>query len=299
MAFAHINIENIVVFGGISLSIYILYTVLNIIEFKYYDKVSFDEEELDRIDTQEYARYFSELLTENLTFFLNGEWGIGKTEYLKVVKNYSGKKFVELNLWAIKDERTVINISFSKLHPIIYFFSKTLFIGCVVISILVTPAINLGLEKFIYNFTDSEIFVKIGVLIALFVAVWQFFKYESDDLYYRFFQCNISTYFLRNKVLVIDDFDRISKKNQEEAYKLFNCLNGKLPIIFVGDFCQIEKMQDKYLQKIIDRKIELPSILYSENIWNSYFSMLNKKLSVEISQSLIDLFVEEKRNLRE
>ncbi|NRE20151.1 hypothetical protein DBN67_02350, partial [Enterococcus faecalis] len=86
-------------------------------EFKYYDKVSFDEEELDRIDTQEYARYFSELLTENLTFFLNGEWGIGKTEYLKVVKNYSGKKFVELNLWAIKDERTVINISFSKLHP--------------------------------------------------------------------------------------------------------------------------------------------------------------------------------------
>ncbi len=54
-----------VVFGGISLSIYILYTVLNIIEFKYYDKVSFDEEELDRIDTQEYARYFSELLTEN------------------------------------------------------------------------------------------------------------------------------------------------------------------------------------------------------------------------------------------
>ncbi|HGW2917013.1 TPA: P-loop NTPase fold protein [Enterococcus faecalis] len=299
MAFAHINIENIVVFGGISLSIYILYTVLNIIEFKYYDKVSFDEEELDRIDTQEYARYFSELLTENLTFFLNGEWGIGKTEYLKVVKNYSGKKFVELNLWAIKDERTVINISFSKLHPIIYFFSKTLFIGCVVISILVTSAINLGLEKFIYNFTDSEIFVKIGVLIALFVAVWQFFKYESDDLYYRFFQCNISTYFLRNKVLVIDDFDRISKKNQEEAYKLFNCLNGKLPIIFVGDFCQIEKMQDKYLQKIIDRKIELPSILYSENIWNSYFSMLNKKLSVEISQSLIDLFVEEKRNLRE
>lgn len=70
---------------------------------------------------------------------------------------------------------------------------------------------------------------------------------------------------------MIDDFDRISEENQEGAYKLFNCLNGKLPIIFVGDYSKITKRESKYLQKIIDRKIELPISLYPMSIWEEYF----------------------------
>ncbi|EHZ5578696.1 protein MraZ, partial [Enterococcus faecalis] len=66
---------------------------------------------LKKIDTTESAKYFSELLEQNSTFFLNGEWGMGKTEFLKGVESCSKKNFINLNLWAIKDDRTVINIA--------------------------------------------------------------------------------------------------------------------------------------------------------------------------------------------
>ncbi|MFZ4355344.1 protein MraZ, partial [Enterococcus gallinarum] len=98
---------------------------------------------------------------------------------------------------------------------------------------------------------------------------------------------------------MIDDFDRISEENQEGAYKLFNCLNGKLPIIFVGDYSLITKAKSKYLQKIINHKIELPVSLYPMYIWDEYFKNLNKLLKIDVSQLLINLFIEENRNLRE
>ncbi|HAP4833098.1 TPA: protein MraZ [Enterococcus faecalis] len=208
-----------------------------------------------------------------------------------------------MNLWNVTDERTVINIAFSDLHPVINFLFKFLIIFSVVISILITPAINLNLSEFFVRYIDKGLFnnwiVPLASLIALFAAVWQFFKYKTDNIYYKFFKTSISAYFLKNKVLIIDDFDRISQLNQEGAYKLFNCLNGKLPIIFVGEYDKIKHEEDKYLQKIINQKIELPYSLYPDNIWNEYFIKLGKQLSIRISPSFVSLFIEEKRNLRE
>ncbi|EOJ76591.1 hypothetical protein WOA_02767, partial [Enterococcus faecalis EnGen0356] len=213
------------------------------------------------------------------------------------------QNFVYLNLWNVTDERTVINIAFSDLHPVINFLFKFLIIFSVVISILITPAINLNLSEFFVRYIDKGLFnnwiVPLASLIALFAAVWQFFKYKTDNIYYKFFKTSISAYFLKNKVLIIDDFDRISQLNQEGAYKLFNCLNGKLPIIFVGEYDKIKHEEDKYLQKIINQKIELPYSLYPDNIWNEYFIKLGKQLSIRISPSFVSLFIEEKRNLRE
>ncbi|EGO8565212.1 protein MraZ [Enterococcus faecalis] len=273
-------------------------------------KVQIEENEvdlLDWIDTTESAEFFAKLLNKNMTFFLNGEWGAGKTEYLKqvekITKTNNKQNFVYLNLWNVMDERTVINIAFSDLHPVINYLFKILIVFSVVISILITPAINLNLSEFFVRYIDKELFnnwiVPLASLIALFAAVWQFFKYKTDNIYYKFFKTSISAYFLKNKVLIIDDFDRISQLNQEGAYKLFNCLNGKLPIIFVGEYDKIKHEEDKYLQKIINQKIELPYSLYPDNIWNEYFIKLGKQLSIRISPSFVSLFIEEKRNLRE
>ncbi|MGC2983734.1 protein MraZ, partial [Enterococcus faecalis] len=76
--------------------------------------------------------YFSELLQQKSTFFLNGEGGIGKTDYLKGVESSSKKNFINLYLWAIKDDRTVINNAFTTLHPFINNGCKLLFGGCVI-----------------------------------------------------------------------------------------------------------------------------------------------------------------------
>ncbi|HCT6699252.1 TPA: hypothetical protein OT569_002755, partial [Enterococcus faecalis] len=62
---------------------------------------------------------------------------------------------------------------------------------------------------------------------------------------------------------------------------------------------KIKHEEDKYLQKIINQKIELPYSLYPDNIWNQYFIKLENQLSISISPSFVSLFIEEKRNLRE
>ena len=43
--------------------------------------------ELDKIDTATAAQNFANLLNENKTYFLNGTWGSGKSNFLKQVDN--------------------------------------------------------------------------------------------------------------------------------------------------------------------------------------------------------------------
>ncbi|MFQ9321350.1 MAG: P-loop NTPase fold protein [Enterococcus durans] len=284
----------------------IIYFVVSYLRFEKTKEIKRkeDDEYLIQIDTSESAKHFATLLSNNLTFFLNGEWGTGKTEYLKEVEKHTKKKLVYVNLWNIKDERSVISIGFSKLHPVRNFLYRTLLIGSVVVSILITPAFNIGLGKGVSYFLGDTILTKfiipVATIFSLFVAVWQFFKYKSDDVYYKLFQSRFTEYFLRKKILIIDDFDRISESNQEGAYKLFNCISGKLSIIFVGDYSKLEEDEkNKYLQKIIDQKVELPYILHPKNIWTDYFKRLEEKLSFKTIESITNTFIAENRNLRE
>ncbi len=300
------KIRFIVIFSLALCLAIIIYFVLSYWKFKKQKKKKSQKENeyLIHIDTSDAAKEFADLLKNNLTFFLNGEWGAGKTEFLKEVEKNTKKKFVYVNLWNIKDERSVINIGFSILHPVINFLYRIFLIGSVVVSILITPAFNIGVGKIIsYLFGESILMnyiIPVATFFSLFIAVWQFFKYKSDDVYYKLFQSRFTEYFLRKKILIIDDFDRISETNQEGAYKLFNCINGKLPIVFVGDDSKLQKGEkDKYLQKIINQKVELPYSLHPKNIWRDYFELLHEKFGCNISQSIIDVFIKDNRNLRE
>jgi KAP family P-loop domain. len=260
------------------------------------------------IDTSESSKNFAKLLDTHKTYFLNGAWGTGKTVFLEEAEEYSKQKFVFLDLWQIKDERSVIAIAFQKMHPVLILGFKFVCIACVVISVLMTNVVNLGLSRHF----DSYIFSIAGV-IALFVAVWSFFKVKSDYFYIRafailiFFKVKFDQFYewvfkkapLGGKVLILDDFDRVAPERQEQAYLLFNILNGKMPIVFVGDYNNLMKNEDKYLQKIIDRRVELPFVLHSSNIWKDYFDKLSVKLGAQISNEFIQVVISENRNLRE
>lgn len=261
-----------------------------------------ESEELPWIDTSQEAEYFSNLLKVNRIIFLNGEWGSGKTEFLKEIRGTPGKKFIDINLWNKKDERTVINICFSAIFPWINIILKFLLVLSVVTSLLVTPAINLGINSFFLRLNwgiFNTWILPLATIVALFVSVWQFFKYKTDDFYYWWFKQPLVKWLMKNKVLVIDDFDRVSEENQQDAYKLFNNLSGSLPIIFLGDLSKIEYNKGKYLQKIIDQQIELPYKLQPTNIWKIYFELIEKKYKVELPQPLVNQFILENRNLRE
>ncbi|MGT2801610.1 P-loop NTPase fold protein [Streptococcus henryi] len=246
---------------------------------------------LDRIDTSVAVENFVILLKENKTFFLNGAWGSGKTDFLVNVSEKSKKKIVTIDFWKINDNRTSIEIVFSRLRPIIYFIIRAIAVFAVVVSILMSNVIDLGLSHYI-----SDSFFKIFVtIIVLCVAAHQFFKPKSDIFYANI----LANFSFSKKVLVIDDFDRLSSSRQEEIYKLFSLLNGQLPIVFVGDINKINKVKDNYLSKIIDRRIELPFSLHPNEIWNDYFLKLEATFGVTLSDHFKRLLKSEGRNLRD
>ncbi|MFK4878531.1 P-loop NTPase fold protein [Lactococcus petauri] len=211
------------------------------------------------------------------TIFLNGPWGSGKSQFIKNVETNPDKslrkKFIYLDLWRIKDNRTTLTIAFSKLHPIIYWLSKVIAILAVGLSLTLTPIFGVNVVEL---FKDIAWIKIIAITIILFLGVWQFMKYKSDDFYYTLFNCKLLS--LENKVIVIDDFDRISKEKQHEAYKFFDIIQGKLPVLFVGDYNKIcENDNDNYLSKIIDRRVELPEVLQSHHVFDSIWRQFKDK----------------------
>ena len=248
---------------------------------------------LKHIDTSIAAKNVAKLLEENKTYFLNGNWGSGKTEFLSEINNNTHKKLVIIDFWRLTDHRSTIEIIFSKLHPWKYRFLRFFIVLCVALSILITNVVDLGLSSF-FEFFGVKLIV--GSIVLL-VAIYQFFKIKSDGFYSYLLTFKYLS--LTRNVLVIDDFDRMSNNQQEESYKVFSLLNGKLPIIFVGDIEKVHLNDNNFLSKIIDRRIALPFVLHPSKIWQDYFELLSKKLNMSLSDDFWRRFSFENRNLRD
>ena len=248
---------------------------------------------LEHIDTTVAAKNFSELLNDNKTYFLNGSWGSGKSEFLKEVKRGSQNKLITIDFWRLSDTRSTIEIAFSKLHPLLYWTIRLGIILLVAVSIMMTNVVDIGLSNYFGG--SKPLILKLGGVVALIVAVWQVFKKKSNE-FYCFSLSKLPKF---SKVLIIDDFDRMSEKQQEESYKLFSLINGKLPIVFVGDITKVHKNDDNYLSKIIDRQVELPFDLHPSKIWNNYFSVLEDKFNTVLSDDFKKRISSENRNLRD
>ncbi|MBS6932062.1 MULTISPECIES: P-loop NTPase fold protein [Streptococcus] len=248
---------------------------------------------LEHIDTSVAAKNFAKLLYDNKTYFLNGSWGSGKSEFLKEVKRGSQNKLITIDFWRLSDTRSTIEIAFSKLHPLLYWTIRLGIILLVAVSILMTNVVDIGLSNYFGG--SKPLILKLGGVVALIVAVWQVFKKKSDE-FYCFLLSKLPKF---SKVLIIDDFDRMSEKQQEESYKLFSLINGKLPIVFVGDITKVHKSDDNYLSKIIDRQVELPFDLHPSKIWNKYFSVLEDKFNIGLSNDFKKRISSDQKNLRD
>ncbi|OFQ63153.1 P-loop NTPase fold protein [Streptococcus sp. HMSC078D09] len=264
---------------------------------------------IDHIDTSIATKQFSNMIVEKdenknyKTFFLNGIWGSGKTTFLKdTEKDSEGNlkknrwKVRYLKLWEIKNDRSVFELAFAVLFPKYNFFAWFFVIISIVISLLLTPTFNLGLSKIVHNLISSciksqelskfleyifiPILKSVFTIVALTVSTFELLKLKSDSFYIFLFNRK-----LRKKkkkvVLVVDDFDRVSSERQKEAYKLFNIIHGKIPIIFVGDLDKITIDSDRslrFLNKIIDKRVELPVAINSKNVLKNYISSLKEQL---------------------
>ena len=247
---------------------------------------------LEKIDTSTAAKNFVNLLNENKTYFLNGPWGSGKSTFLKEVDDIKQVKLVTIDFWRLNDSRSTLETVFSKLHPFVYWGLRLIVILCIALSILMTNVVDLGLSAYVPNWV-----VLFAGVIALIVAIHQFLKIKSDGIYSWLLTKNYLS--CRKKILVVDDFDRMTPAQQEASYKVFSLLNGELPIIFVGDINIIHRNENNYLSKIIDRRIELPFVLHPTKIWSDYFEQLEKRLEIKLSDVFTNLVIKENRNLRD
>lgn len=252
---------------------------------------------------------------------MNGQWGGGKTQFIESIKsrhNYRHfwekffklkkgieyRKFVQLELWEVEDSRTILAIAFSKLFPLIYWTMKIIGVVLVSLSIAVSPILGLNLLWF---FDGHPIFKGIVSIALLGLGVWQFLKFKSDSIYKAILSSSIMSKCLKKKILYIDDFDRVSEKEQIEAYKVFNILSGKLPILFMGDYSKIQMVdEDNYLSKIIDERLELPVALHSHYIMEEILKQFEKEFVDEednifsFENTFKDfILLEEHRSLRE
>lgn len=265
---------------------------------------------IDHVDTSVATRQFSNMIVEKdenenyRTFFLNGSWGSGKTTFLEETEeNPDGNlkknrwKVRYLKLWEIKNDRSVFELAFAVLFPKYNFFVWTFVIISIVVSLLLTPTFNLGLFKMVHDFISSDKiqspelsnflkyilipFLKsVFTIVALTVSTFELLKLKSDSFYIFLFNRRLGKK-KKKIVLVVDDFDRISSERQKEAYKLFNVIHGKIPIVFVGDLDKITNDRDislKFLNKIIDKRVELPVAINSKNVLKNYISSLKEQL---------------------
>ena len=264
---------------------------------------------IDHIDTSIATKQFSNMIVEKdenknyKTFFLNGIWGSGKTTFLKdTEKDSEGNlkknrwKVRYLKLWEIKNDRSVFELAFAVLFPKYNFFAWFFVIISIVISLLLTPTFNLGLSKIVHNLISSciksqelskfleyifiPILKSVFTIVALTVSTFELLKLKSDSFYIFLFNRK-SRKKKKKVVLVVDDFDRVSSERQKEAYKLFNVIHGKIPIIFVEDLDKITSDSDRslrFLNKIIDKRVELPVAINSKNVLKNYISSLKEQL---------------------
>ena len=250
---------------------------------KFIVRGSMDQDwKIDRIDTTNVAKAFVKELKEEQpkTYFLNGTWGSGKTEYLKEVENVGNNnfKFVYLELWKPKNKAALAQNIFEAIHPRFYWLKTILYILLFIIIVVASTYVStITIIQRQLSSHEKSWLVVVACLITTLITYYQNKFFDMDRLLLWRDKRNLQRK-KHPRILIVDDFDRLHKDVQNELYLFFNQLNGKTRIIFVGDFDKISKNEDNYLSKIIDRQIGLPVQLQSDNITKLINTKIRNKL---------------------
>lgn len=306
--------------------------------------------EINHIETKDLAKRVANSLEQDgpKTYFLQGAWGSGKTDYLQEIEKESNGhlKFVYLKLWRPKNNDSLAKKLFSAIHPelskwlnrgtFIYVLSTILASSWLALkSIFPDLSFYKLLPNFITEIYSQNILLYIMMIITIIISLLIFIKSKTvnEDKFLMYWNlCSLRGGVKKTKVLVIDDFDRLTPELQGELYLLFNAIKeknkkknsriirsvifiknlflynkkaamysrGKARVIFVGDLDNLEKVKNDYLRKIIDRVISLPFVLNVQ----SFMPKLEKKISDNLDEkvdytNLKCLFTHEYRTLRD
>lgn len=198
---------------------------------------------IDKIETSENAKIFAKMIDNSpKTYFLDGKWGSGKTEYIKEVEKYLRKDIRVLNveLWKPKDRSTLSQLMFESIYP---FKSKLinrtikLFIFLSVMGSMFIAFKGFSPKEFSVSESETMLFGVILSISTIITTLYTFIgaKWVDLDRYYMGKSIQSLVDIKRPKLLIIDDFDRLEESVRNELFLLFNSIHGITRVIFVGD----------------------------------------------------------------
>ncbi|OZT78414.1 hypothetical protein CFN03_03805 [Salinicoccus roseus] len=238
---------------------------------------------------------------------MNGRWGSGKTYFLNRLREKSKKyKYIEMDFWGEEISEKNFTLIAKKLKPVCFFYYKLAYPTIVIIISAVITFLS-------YLFTDdlftTSVFTNNMVIIFFFfliVALLLQFKdyFSSPDILEKRSKNLIRNFSDKNKIIIIDDFDRISSQDRQNLYAIINLLKSdQNKIIVVGDIIQIDKdIRDGFVRKIIDYRYDIDNLHSTQYLYSKIEDKLRK---IEVDTSSIEMellksdFINEKRTYRD
>lgn len=264
---------------------------------------------IEKIDTSNNAKIFANMINDSpKTYFLDGKWGSGKTEYLKEVEKYLRKDIhvINVELWKPKDKSSLSKLMFENIHPHQSEFIKILIKTFIFLSVL--GSIVISFKGFFQNnfYVSKNESIILGVILSvttIITTLYTFIDAKWVDLNRFYMEKSIKSLvdIKRPKLLIIDDFDRLETSVRDQLFLLFNSIHGRTRVIFIGDLHNLDNVKQDYMSKIIDKKVSLPNQMHSSNVAVELGKRINEIIGNDNFQFdiLSELFEKEKRTARD
>ena len=203
-----------------------------------------------------------------LTIGLMGEWGSGKTSLLNMTEHYlkdSDIKIIKFNPWLYSTYHQLVEQFFDELIKE-FTNSKD------------NSLMNI-LKRYKFKVNELELLKKIAVSASLLydskagTSLENILPYSSEEENLASLKEKIDEQFVNQKVVcIIDDLDRLSRDEIAEMFKLIKIMADFKNMVylvafdkdFVADALKIDYGGERYIEKIINVPLKVPSIDYSE-----------------------------------
>lgn len=238
---------------------------------------------------------------------MNGRWGSGKTYFLNRLREKNKKyKYVEIDFWGEEISNQNFVLIAKKLQPLNFFCYKLAYpIAVMLISAIITLLSYLFTDEIFTTSVFTDNILRVFLFFLIVALLLQFKDYfSSPDILEKKSKKIVGKFSAKNKIIIIDDFDRISSQDRQNLYAIINLLkSNQNKIIIVGDIIQIDKdIRDGFVRKIIDYRYDIDNLYSTQYLYSKIEEKLQK---VTVDTSSIEMillrsdFTNKKRTYRD
>ncbi len=247
--------------------------------------------------------YFNRNEVNNcLTIGLMGEWGSGKTSLLNMTEEYlkdSDIKIIKFNPWLHSTYHQLVEQFFDEL---IKEFTNSR-----------DNSLKDILKRYKFKVNELEILKKIAVSASLLYdpkvgsSLENILTYSSEEENLASLKEKIDEEFVNQKVVcIIDDLDRLSRDEIAEMFKLIKIMADFKNMVylvafdkdFIAEALKIDYGGERYIEKIINVPLKVPSIDYIElkDCLIKHFKRISREYQISLDFTRLNQFLDFQHN---